>query len=1036
MPTIKVHTGKLSSKKYSKVSYRRSLSLFEDKISTALLDHVSDTYNINHSTEVIFREKNKKILTRNIANNDNIIVDATPISELKSDKIKDSDNIISSETRVLGTFRNYPANVPIFVNKFLNKNHNFTEQDLTDVFKLNNKLFKLWLISRYTKVPNINPCRNGSIIVQDKLVNISKFKIPPKIVSLVDKYINFTHGIKLASDNATSIFISLRGLDLLEIFNEIISGDIDTVRNVLNNYINKFGRNILAKQSFTNDFINMSNMNLLKDLIIAEFPKESHLIDLIDNGKIAKITDVKQHVKDTTYKSIEKRILTKVSPNIIQCNSHPSIVNKLKLLLNKKNAKYSLKDVKDIKKYIESIADLIDNVYVCKTCNIEIACTHHFVVLEAMYGKGNLMDQLEKIAIEYAGKKDGILTYCKYCSQLIFNNKTESIMYDADFETMEKVREINIENSTELARFNSGINKAIYSALSLYKFNYNYSQKKLIKSIQNRIGYIVYDTMVQQKVPEEKIEDMTILYGYIFTVIYLMDIYATDRNITITGLKGRDRTSYANHLIPKIVSRYNKLTNKQDTQKLMQLAYIALKGSHKTSVSYITDELMRISISNTSIYKMLYSMYLNDRGLGLSAIEAFDSIVHKVKPNISNFYIDAYEPSKKSTFNNLIYSYIINYDSPSNMIYKTPKTLRHMDVWRYNPKKFDNSVEVQLFEYDKLRYIYQKIHEFKDIKVINYSNSGISVMSAQYNYDTNGNMIIWEPEKTKQGIRMVWNQNGNKIYLDKMGKLSEKEIKKLIDQRNKKINYKENPRSKSQIDIKVVKKKQYNYKYSFSEKHLGVVTKISSKYSINMFKYLGRSRGYTLQEIKQGKIPDTEITSNDISLLTVNNYIGSLFIQEKNLFNGLHEIVNELKIKQSVLDAVKRIPLYELGKMVDKENKININGYYDIHTFITNNWKPMDVYYWMLEFLSLAMSYVMKTYPSSFGKKFLSNYLDDVFRQEKYTHKLDIEIIQGDGGDLDEDEGPIRMGGDDDIDLLDVHEFGEEDEDNIVISDD
>lgn len=1033
MKTIKVYDDTQSSVIFNKIIYRKKLDDFEEYYNHIQLDKLANEITQDYNRKNSFNENiGEKLLHMNVAQSRYVIVDAKDsynnLNKLDNNKIVTPDNII------IGRDRNYPRYKSILIesyhnikSEFTNDNSNnilFDDKVISDIKLLSGKLYNYIhikdQINNYTKDKHQNDVINKKDFGNSERKEISKFiikaKFPSDMINDINKYLSYSFGIELDPNDIMQTSRYLTSIGLADAIYAMFSSDHKAFKQILTRYENQVITSRLDMQQFISSYLEITSVNIIKRIIRINFPKHINIIDVMNKNNITNFNDFKQIVKPALYDKIMKILKFYKPSGIKPCNAHDQLVSIFRDMLFNQPRKYDLTTANDIIDQIKTISTNENGLYFCKTCKREIACEHQFVVVINNYSPKK--QDMYSVIKEFVGENDSKVYYCRICKQKLYYDMLYDFMSSSDFELMQKNRETSIENNNESVLFDKYLVSSIYSALSLFKFKLDFSMNNLLKSIKNLISPFVYGLIRINKIGDDLFEPTAKLYSYVYTIIYMMDNYSHDKNIELDGLRERDRNAYGKYMIPKILSRYRSFTNKLEVQNLLKIAYKDLYSEYKFDIQYITNTMKLISMSNTVIYQLAYMFYRNEtKDLSSSHIEAFPKIISGKNPTEVDL-ATRISPPTKSDHDMHIYNLIINHGDSRNYAYKLQHDIPGVDISKeFNPESYDYFVKL-----DEETKKQTKIKQFIQRRELKMGTREIKTFPLYLIYDISGDIIRLIPEKIKSKIEFTWNGTPYKSLKDPGNN-------KLITARNKKLNYeitskktikyKPGNLSNKSSDLNVNKEK---YQYKFDDKLLILIPKITSKYHVNQFKFLGQSEDKTKKEILS--ITETEpFRNDDYRISRVFKYVSNAIILVQTLLsNPSHQLtieaIESTKIKYDKISKLKSPSSYF--------KKGFYNDYQEIQ-----HWDPIDKYNWLVESYLVIINGLYKDYPAPLNKFIIDKIIEDTMTSEKMTYKIDVSVsvsiedMDDTGIQNDEDIGEFE--GDDDI--------YEEDEDNIVISD-
>jgi hypothetical protein len=164
-----------------------------------------------------------------------------------------------------------------------------------------------------------------------------------------------------------------------------------------------------------------------------------------------------------------------------------------------------------------------------------------------------------------------------------------------------------MQENTEYAIISSLLFSGTSSAMSMFTMKRDYDKERLIKRVNEAIYSFAYDAV--QNLKPDKIKLLSPVIGYIYSAIYMMDIYVADPNITIKGDSTKDRKEYAHRVTKALVSRYPFL-RKEYVETTIKNAYVEMKEEYKSGIKYISESIHIMKIVQSPIYYFLFQCHI------------------------------------------------------------------------------------------------------------------------------------------------------------------------------------------------------------------------------------------------------------------------------------------------------------------------------------------------------------------------------------------------------------------------------------------
>jgi len=1048
---IQIYDNIKSITNYDKLLYQEVLEDLFPKENQIIISYYADIEDKFQLEIRQFQElDNLSFINRIIVNQDKFIV----VPELHEDEY-DNSKVVRPNIIVQGINRNYPKGRDLVIKEYKNWKYIFSEKALSDPKLLQKKLKMLYYINRF--ISQHPPANQSYSKIENvkfpvlKYYPLDQFNIPinPEYEKQVNKILYPFINTQVDFSDSLKLQHQLSGLGLESVFYYMIDSDLINVKKNTKSIATELQRGYFIQEQFSEVLLERSEMIRIKQIIEKEINNPKEYLEIINKFNVNNMNELKKYLPKPKFQKLKQLVQPRLIIDSRMCKAHTNLLQELIKLRNN-----SYPDIKTAKQILDELQKMStkssNNQFECNTCHQVILCDHTVHTINTIYETNKNIRSVN--LNEFRGETDGNITYCRYCKEKLLVNQLNVIMENKNFEDIQRTREIQASGKTDLSIFGSFMYRGVRMGVSEFRFKYTFSESNLIKSINNLIGPYVYDYIVKRKIVPDNIPYHATMFGYIWTIVYIMFIYLKDPNIYIPKQNIKTRKEYGTYFKKLIMKKFNNQIDKKKTELALQQAFINLGSEYKVEINYVTGKYNTLIIANRMLYIMLYRLYTFEnkiiRTVDKSPYMFLPEIINPEKyKNINevNFWIKpTIRPKEK--LNIAMFDYLIDTSKKANKVYDIDFPYELPDATNLENLKFDKTVENEILEYDKKSNFRKFFDRYYPQLVTPAVGRFKDSFPAYYIYDESGNIIKWMPTLvTKKQIKNKITNHGNfvneqkeitftheKLDLFKMEEPTRPNIQKLIDTRNKKLNYK----IKSWKLLKPLKPPKFelnpDYKFIFKEKSLGIVKKINQqKYNINIFRNLGNSEGHKIIELKNDQISNPNFLDNDIRISKIKSYIEQLIINFSSLINNPSLMENSLLLEK-------------LGKTpadIDKLKKINLSTINDDNYWSKlseiSNWKPQDQYGWLKMFLTEAINKILTSYPD-IGKMFLEIYLDDIFRQEKLISESDnVDIAFEKIDDLDgiNYEGPFNEKEADEEAYLDDVDFVEDDEDNINYGD-
>jgi len=555
--------------------------------------------------------------------------------------------------------------------------------------------------------------------------------------------------------------------------------------------------------------------------------------------------------------------------------------------------------------------------------------------------------------------------------------------------------------------------------LSGLTFDYEFASRPFIKAIMNIIFNLVYNQISKLKIENdlETYEQMSGLYGYIYTAIYMLRAFLEDQKISTHEKTPKNQSAYAKYFMTKITQRFNKIAPYETVKRLMYQAFVDLKDIGTIPIQAKDESDKLLEILQHPLFIVLYKMYLCSNPTH-GTLEAMKYIVQEPKPTVVTFLRNAKIPTANvNPRTKNLYTYIMDYQSPYCYIFTmTDKPSDAAKNLTYDPKLYNEFVEEEKMV-SKQNFInsYVRLCKATAGKVFSLC------YGANYIYDEEGDLIVWSPD-------LDWTtKSGKVIKLADIKKHVDESTPAKIEKRNQKIGFKISKFKTHTLPIHKFIPLDNPPQYTFDQKIIGIVSKIDNKYSPYIMEYLGRSEGYDYNELIRGVIPSVENYSSGAIKV---KYYCQLFIEQYYKFK------NDPQSEFNV-DIVDKSGI-EFTKVIEEAVKftpLNPKEYFAKTNSYLNLMEPDKYYFWQVE--SLAKFIIIAEKNGVLGRLFVDKFIKFMINTEKKLSlpnpkKLAGGFVEDEVGESEYDDSVDAKHKKSGLDKLDY----QQDEDDINDSDD
>lgn len=949
-------------------------------------------------------ESDDNIIQRNIAKQENVLAQFGPLDT----------NSIQTDFIVLGELHNWPRYLDVTILGFSNKDYAFSAQLLKTPKEL---ILAQRLAYEYSR--SIMP-KDDSLPAMDHIYHDDYQPIqvkPPFDVALLAEVADIVrqlYGITLATTDYYVLIKQLESLKLTDMIFYCTHNMKKEIKSAAMKLVTSEKASSAYKIAEYQRLLILSEFNIIKKIINDELDNSQKFLDIIKKHKILTATDFYSKIAKKDADHIQKIIGDRNKLIFAKPCIH---YNSLGLFL--KLAKSTSPNIIELRAKTEKELlallqyDKESRQYYCTKCDQRVLCDHNLEMAGIGYK--------EKLPIveQYRQPEEASQTYsyCKYCSEKIYKNEIEEIMTTIKFDAIVNSRKEAMQGDTQTSSFDNGLYNGISYVIGTLKFNYEFPFQNLIKYIRNVIYNMVLNQVTKLKLENdlEYYEQMSTLYGYIYTVIYMMKLFLIDPKVrlpdgTANVLGERTPAVYARFFETKIRQRFPTLTSSEKTSLIMKQAFVDLKTINTITITGRSKDDKLLDILQHPLYLVLYDMLLYSQPK-LDTVEAFKYIVTQAKPVLHNFFVNCRVPTKNvDQFKKDLYTYIMDYKNPGCYIFDT--TIRPPGAEKN--VQFDPTIRNKLLLRNEQLYKTYHLHHYGMLVKLNHDIELKRCYGANYIYDDEGSIMIWSSE-------LDWTtKSGKVIKLSDIKTHVDASTQKKLDTRNARIKFIKMKDNIGKLPVSKLVESKGELEYNFDQKIIGIISTIDNKYSPNILQYLGRSAGHDYTELIRGIVPNVE---NHRSGALKIQYYCQLFIEKYYyLRNDPMSELNNGIIEESGLD-ISKIDA-EIAKLVDLGEAL----YFDNSTKYVSMLTPEKYYDWQVEsfakFLVLAKNSIM-------GKIFLINFLKFVVQTEKRFSKPNPKKIIGiysednlDESEYDESTDAKHKSNDDSADY-------EQDEDDI-----
>lgn len=954
METIEIYKTNRTKEDFNIYRFQKILKALHPKIKDPNINILSKFAENAYLKLKEFDENTDKYTKlRNILRQQNIAAD---FLENTSTKVQD---IIQTDVIILGTKYNWPRYTNVVISKLHNLNYNFANLDNYDKLLQEQKLayeIEKFTENQYSMIP----------FTVDKIISKSELQTDtaPMDISLLNDiiiYVKKAFNIDLTTTNYYYLAKQLESLELYDALIYCLHGNKKEIKELFKSRILEEGYIIMAKQQFNKMLESLTHFNAAVNIIENEIDESAKILKLIKDKNIKTVDLLFQNLDKKTVTKIKKIIGTRLQYIYAKPCSHTLLVrtflNGRKSLLNK---------ILDICEKNDN-----DNQYYCKKCSEITFCQHHLDFMDAK-NKLELVNNYKSMELS-AGK----YSYCKYCNEIIYKNETEFILTSATYENLLKTKESLIAKDTDTPIFEVGLYKGISLSLHCFHFDYDFSQKALLLTIKNIIYYLVYEELAKLKLENDnkQYEMLTSLYGFLFSAIYLMPLFLSDKKISTKKNTPKNPKSYASFFNDEAKTKFLKYTNTEKNKNIMKLAYFKLheSGVKLHTINYKTDKDNLVDVFENPLFLFLHNMYCASHP-GSSILESCKNIITIPKPTVTTFLENAKVHTKNlSNIELMVYEHLLDYKSNKCYIYKLSE-----NEYNFLPSGTDNSLIYNPELYEKISqhchgvYDDLKIKQFKQLVRLAKNKQFSTAYGANFIYDEEGDIINWQHDIEKKEYFHV-TKSGKNIKISSIKKHVDGNTKNLVEKRNAKIGFKESKLKKMDKpkDIIVAFEKKSNFQ--FNQKLLTILRTINQNYTNYVLQYIGRSENKNYAELTRNILPNVEEYVS--GSYKVNYYIQLMIEKYYTLKNSPTEEENNTYFEKEKIDADKLFNFASSLPFLDTEN------YYSNFGTYASTWPEDKFYFWNVETLAIFTKNIMDA--NKLGILFLEKFYKKIIKLEK-----------------------------------------------------
>jgi len=915
---------------------------------------------------------------------------------------------IQTDTIVLGKNRNWPTQTDVVIKGFENKDFHFTNLDSIIDLLSSHQAAYIYTKSFIPKEPEIDFITLEQTVAKHN--NIIDVDFDLGKLSPIFNIIYETHGVKVDTKDYVKMMAQLKSVDMSDAVYYALHGEKEKLAQMLVVKLDQTSIDIMQKNSSYNNMLIYSEFNMIKKIIEQELDNPGKYLDLIKKNKIKTALQfygmISQKEKDKIMKIVGDRNKKIYAKPCSHNDPHDEYMSYFKV-----TATWA---VEKRKKSLDALMSFLSHdektkQYYCNSCGERVICEHTLEFAGTQHKeKISLVEKYREP--EDSSKK---YSYCKYCNEQIFRNELEEIMTSVKFEEIVRSRQQTLEGDTHASAFENGLYFGVSNAISALKIDYEYPQRTLVKTIMNIVYNMVYSQVGKLKAENdlEYYEQLAGMYGYLYTAIYMMSLFISDPKVNTLDKSPKDKDSYARYFSQKVSQRFHGLASPDNTKRIMYQAYLDLKTLAGPTIMARNESDKILEILQNPLFLILYRMHLCNN-VNDSPIDAYKKIVTQPKPNVTTFFVDAKVPIKNVSERTMnLYTYLMDYKSPYCYVFQLDTRPTGAADVTYDPKIYNLLIEEDK-QIKKQQFIrtYVKLYKSGSIDIFS------KVFGANFIYDDEGDMIDWSNG-------MQWTtKSGKVIKLSDIKKHVDETTDEKIKKRNQKIKFVEQKFKHKALPKNSFVKLDNPPNYTQDKKLLGIVTKVSNKYSPNTLEYLGRSIGYNYIDLIRGVIPGIE---NYIIGYCKVKYYCQLFIERyyslkyEPLGEANSSIIEESKIEFNQIDA-------ETNKLTD----LPYEDYYKNSSSYVNLLEPKLFYEWCVETFAKFIIHAEKT--CSLGKIFVDSFMKFMVNTEKKLSlpnpkKLVGGVIVNRDEDTEYDEAEDARG---EVGVMDDVDF-EQDEDDI-----
>jgi len=845
----------------------------------------------------------------------------------------------------IGTRFNIPANKDIEAKKITNQPYyNFSidqsQVGLKRLLAKSEKLYNILLIKDYFPISDFKTANKLKTVVYPEIVFKALNETPNPFINLgdINKYLGKAYFTK--SSELLDVFIDqLRTSSNLQIIRELVYGKFDRISDFIYNSEKQKSYNKRKDNNAKNVYESLNMFNRLYNTILKSPKSYEAIIDKIKANNIFTIEKLKHFLSKDEYAKVSKLVEVTIEPPN-DCVHH-SAFRKFYSSRNKEDYFSQYESLKN--EYIKHIE--ADHVYRCKKCDGYLFCEHDMEFANAAtVGLGLPSTVKEKLAEKYRDTSINDVhgtIFCKYCNGKLYRIQNDEIIDGSIFNALSHARSLDENNTTELPIAKNETYSAIKRVVSDFIFRYEYNASTLVKNIQKIILIHVLTGLGNMKLNagDDNFEPYAQLLGAIYAYIYMYDLYARDKNISMRNVDEKagqklNINQYAKTFAEKILQQYNYvITDAKRLESMITNAYLIMKNEMRAYVDEITEVDHVLQIIDEPYYRFLHELFSIERmAEGKPELNEADSFVHIVKvqkPTLLNFLDGAYSPKsglwKQELYKQFaeIYELLLDFASPYN--YYQIQFDHQSSLFNYNgfvQKEFDPALRDKMFGLSKANNYALRRQQYLNCEFSPVPRSVFMAVPACYNFeiiDGKLQQYKWEPVLDKGKITDFISDKISLLKLKCDDALSQKVLNILApDKRNTvigKIKHKKE-------SAKVVKESTKTRDIQFS-----VIKKINQGFNINQIKYIGQSTGVSMVEFMKGNVALP--IPYELCCSRVNYYI-----------NRIIKKYNHLKYNPNSAD---NLHYFERANMITKVNNYTEDKFPDIGIDAINNYDSSNL---------------------------------------------------------------------------------------------